>query len=418
MKILSSKPTAIAFVSPFEGARGYFLAGLSHYYELTVYYTVSRRFRFKWQIFHLWAYDTDVSFIKYDSLKELLNIPSGRDAIFIHPNALTPFFGWYENQREMTEFVLLMKQKGKKIYWLDMGENQYHVTSSSQFWDNIEVCLKGQVFKQEYESIFFDPKKVALFQGKDVMENQTIIDENQKMDFNKYRHKILPCPYVPSITRPKDLDFHNQRKIYDIVANTRTYGNGTLRYGLIREIQKRMNQKYIYSFDYDDKGRETNVPDDEGDFDPYLIKFAKIGKMLFKAKYGTYFYPQEFYVHNLSRAKCFFAPAWCLLSFRNADCWGAGCVLINFSAKKFNYGLSMEDGVNYVSIGERDEMTDDNESIRPEFIPGIVEKIDSILGDEKKQAEIIKNGRAIFEEYYSSPKQFVKKVFIDKISNP
>ena len=75
----------------------------------------------------------------------------------------------------------------------------------------------------------------------------------------------------------------------------------------------------------------------------------------------------------------------------------------------------MQDDYNYVSIGERDEMTDDNESIRPEFIPGIISKIESILGDGKKQAEIVKNGKAVFQEYYSSPKQFVKKVFIERL---
>lgn len=412
---MSQKPKALVFVSPFEGARGYFLAGLSHYFRLDVYYAPSRRFRFKWQIFHKWAYDTDARFIKYGSLQELLDASCGYDAVFIHPNALTPFFGWYENEAEMTEFVLRMKKKGKKVYWLDMGENQYHAVANPEFWDSIEYCLKGQVFKKEYEYLFFDKKKIALFQGKDVMENPVIVENNMRFDFNRYRHKILPCPYVPSITKPKDLDFSKTPKIYDIAANTRTYGNGALRFLLIKEIQRRMNPKHIYSFDYDDKGWETNLAESQKPFNPYLIKTLKLGKLLFKLKYGTYFYPQPLYLHNLSRAKCFFGPAWCLLSFRNADCWGAGCVLINFSANKFNYGLPMEDGYNYVSIGERDEMTDDNESIRPEFIPGIVEKIENILGDAKKQAEIIKNSRAVFEEYYSSPKQFVKKIFIDKI---
>ena len=409
------KPTALAFVSPFEGARGYFLAGLSHYYALNVYYYTTRRFRFKWQIFHSWAYDSDVRFTKYTSLQELLNVYSGYDAIFIHPNALTPFFGWYENQKEITEFVLKMKEKGKKIYWLDTGEVQYHSTSNPDFWDNIDLALKGQVFKKEYEHLFFDEQKALLFNGPDVMQNETIVAENMKFNFDKYRHKILPCPYVPSITRPKDLDFSKTKKVYDIAANTRSYGNGILRYRLIREIQNRLDKTYIYSFDYDDKGWETNAPEGQKNFDPYLIKTLKLGKLLFKLKYSTYFYPQPLYLHNLSRAKCFFAPAWCLLSFRNADAWGAGCVLINFSVKKFNYGLPMQDDYNYVSIGERDEMTDDNESIRPEFIRGIISKIESILGDGKKQAEIVKNGKAVFQEYYSSPKQFVKKVFIERL---
>ncbi len=412
---MNSKPKALVFVSPFEGARGYFLAGLSHFYKLDIYYTISRRFRFISQIFHSWAYSGDQKFFKYNNLEKLLNAPSGYDAVFIHVNTLTPFFGWYENQEEITEFVLKMKEKGKKIYWLDIGENQYHATSKPAFWDNIDFCLKGQVFKKEYEDIFFNEEKVSLFMGKDVMESQIMIEENKKFDFDKYRHKILPCPYVPSITKPKDLDFSSKEKIYDIAANTRTYGNGALRYRMILEIQKRLNQKYTYSFDYDNKGWETNLPKEKRVFDPYLIKAAKLGKLLFKFKYGTYFYPQPLYLHNLARSKCFFAPSWVLLSFRNADAWGAGTVLINFSHKKFDYGIPMEDGYNYVSIGERDEMTDDNENLKPEFIPGIIEKVESILSDSKKQQEIIKNGHAIFEEYYSSPKQFVKKIFIDKI---
>ena len=390
------------------------MAGLSHYYQMDVYYYTTRRFRFKWQIFHPWAYERGVNFIKHNTLQEILSAPNGYDAVFIHPNALTPFFGWYENQEEMIEFVLKMKEKGKKIYWLDMGENQYHASSSPVFWDNVDFALKGQVFKKEYEGIFFDPKKMSLFMGSDVLENPVVVADNLKFDFNKYRHKILPCPYVPSITQPKDLDFASQKKVYDIVANTRTYSNGTLRYGLIKEVQNRLDKKYMYSFDYDDKGWQTNLPKSQQGFYPYL--FGKMGKVLFKLKYGKYFYPQPLYLHNLARAKCFLALSWVLLSYRTADCWGAGAVMINFSHKKFDYGIPMEDGVNYVSIGERDEMTDDNEKIKPEFIPGIVEKIESLLGDEKKQKEIIKNGRAIFDEYYSSPKQYIKKVFIDKIS--
>ena len=409
------KPKALVFCSPFEGQRGYFLAGLSHFYQVDIYYPTSRRFRSKWQIFYPWAYSKDARFFTHKTLQELLDAPSGYEAVFIHPNALTPFFGWYENQQELTEFVLKMKEKGKKIYWLDMGENQYHITSQPQFWDNIDFCLKGQVFKKEYEYINFDPKKVALFQGRDVMENPTVIKDNSQFDFDRYRHKILPCPYVPSITKPKDLDFSGKKKVYDLAANTRTYGNGTLRYGLIREIQKRLKREYIYSFDYDNKGWETNLPQDQRQFDPYLIKTAKLGKLLFKLKYGKYFYPQPLYLHNLARAKCFLGLSWVLLSFRTADCWGAGVVLINFSHKKFDYGIPMEDGYNYISIGERDEMTDDNEHIKPEYIPRIVEKVEAILGDEKKQKEIIKNGYATFQEYYSSPKQYVKKIFIDKI---
>ena len=247
------------------------------------------------------------------------------------------------------------------------------------------------------------------------MENPTIVAENMQFDFKKYRSKILPVPYVPSITKPEDLNFSRQSKIYDLVANTRTYGNGTLRYGLIKEIQNRLNPKFLYSFDYDNKGWETNLEDSQREFDPYLIKTGQLGKLFFKLKYGTYFYPQELYLHNLARAKCFLALSWVLLSFRTADCWGAGVVMINFSHKKFDYGIPMEDGVNYISIGERDEMTDDNELIKPEFIPGIIDKIESILANAKQQGEIIKNGRAIFNEYYASPKQFVKKILIEKV---
>jgi hypothetical protein len=203
--------------------------------------------------------------------------------------------------------------------------------------------------------------------------------------------------------------------VYDLVANTRTFGNGTLRYGLIKQVQKQLKSKFIYSFDYDNQGWETNLPKNQEIFDSYLIKTGKLGKFLFKLKYGKYFYPQELYVHNLARAKCFLALSWVLLSFRTADCFGAGVVMINFSHKKFEYGIPMEDGVNYVSIGERDEMTDDNEQIKPEYIPGIIDKIEQILSDTKKQAEIIKNGKEIFNQYYSSPKQFVGKVFMSKI---
>lgn len=410
----TKKPTALAFVSPFEGARSYFLAGLSHFYKLDVYYSTNSRFRFKWQIFYAWAYARGARFFKYRVLQELLDVAGGYDAVFIHPNALTPFFGWFENQKEITEFVVNMKNKGKKIYWLDIGETQYHYTSSPLFWDNIDACLKGQVFKKEYEPIFFNRKQVNLFNGWDWMASETVMKENEKMDFEKYRRKILPVPFSPSITQAKDLDFSNVPKLYDISANTRSFGNGLLRYRLIQEMQKRLNKKYIYSFDYDDKGWATNFSGTRQLPVKLLTKLGKLGKLIFKVKYGKYGYPGPLYVHNLAYSRCYFGPACILLSFRAADCFGAGTVLISFSFNKFDYGLPMEDGVNYVSLGERDEMTDDNENIRPEFIPAILAKVEGILGDRPKQEEIIKNGKKIYEEYYSSPKQFVKKIFIDK----
>lgn len=409
------KPKALVFCSPFEGQRGYFLAGLSHYYQIDVYYPTSRRFRFKWQIFYPWAYSQDARFFKYQRLREFLDAPAGYDAVFIHPNALTPFFGWYENQQELTEFVLKMKQKGKKIYWLDMGENQYHQVCNPKFWENIDFCLKGQVFKKQYEYINFDPKKVALYQGKDVMENPVTIADNMGFDLEKYRHKILPCPFTPSIIKAEDLNFSGVNKIYDISANTRTWGNGALRYAIYQEIAKRIQNKFVYSFDYDEKGWAGNYEQKDKLSVNYLLKMGKLGKLLFKVKYNKYFYPGPLYLHNLSHSKCYLGLASIYLSFRTADCWGAGVVLLNFSMDKCDYGIPMEDGVNYVSVGERDEMTDDNEHIKPGCIPQILEKVELILGDEKKQKEIVKNGYATFEEYFSSPKQYVKKIFIDKI---
>ena len=75
----------------------------------------------------------------------------------------------------------------------------------------------------------------------------------------------------------------------------------------------------------------------------------------------------------------------------------------------------MEDGYNYVSIGERDEMTEDNIHFKEEFTAAVTSKLENILNNSKKQQEIIKNQLEIYNQYFITPQQFVKKIFMEKI---
>ena len=84
---------------------------------------------------------------------------------------------------------------------------------------------------------------------------------------------------------------------------------------------------------------------------------------------------------------------------------------------------AIQTGIQYTidrhpDFAERERYLD--KQVNRSLIYGAAEEIMSSqefaeLGDGKKQAEIVKNGKAVFQEYYSSPKQFVKKVFIERL---
>lgn len=412
---IRKKPKAYALVQPFEGRISYLLAGLSHFYELEVYYLTSKRFRFKWQMFYKNQYAKDVKFFHCGGMEEILGLQKTYDAGFFQVEVFHTFFARFECNDETLGFFRKIRGRFRQIFWLELGEQQWFQFGREEFWDLIDYCIKGQVFKKEYSHLLKDIQKVGLFQPPGHVNYANMVKENLAFDMEKYRGKILPFPFTPSIAQTKDLRGLAQQKIYDISANTRTYGQGALRFAILKMILAKLPKNFVYAFDFDDQGMSTNLPKALQPFDLYL-KFGQLGKLLFKLKYGQYFYPSPRYVHNLSRSKCYLGLGWTFSSFRTADAWGAGTVLINFSFEKCDYGIPVEDGYNYISIGERNEMTDDNIHFKPQFADAIMSKVQAILSDSQKQKQIIQNGYKTYEEYFSSPKQFAKKIIIEKIN--
>jgi hypothetical protein len=54
---IQSKKRALVLATPFEGRISYFLAGLSFYYDLDIYFAPSKRFKFALQSFYRWQYN-------------------------------------------------------------------------------------------------------------------------------------------------------------------------------------------------------------------------------------------------------------------------------------------------------------------------------------------------------------------------
>lgn len=408
-----SKPTALVFAHPFEGRTSYFLAGLSRFYKLKIYYNWNKRFRFALQVFYKWQYSSDAEFIRCDSLEEFNRIEEKYDAAFLFLESYHHFLPWPLGHQEILNSVKQVRRLVKDVFWLEIGERQYFTFGRPEFWDLISGVIKGQVFKKEFEYILKDPKKISLFQDPRLVEYPILAEENALLDLDKYRSKIIPFPFTPTITDLAKYSWKDHPKIYDWAANTRTVGNGLLRCAVIQVLEQQLPDKYSHSIEYHNFRHASNLPANERPFDIYLT--PRIGKWLFKIKYGKYFYAQPLYLHNLLYSRCYLGLGWSFSSLRTADAWGAGSVLINFSMEKCDYGIPMIDGYNYVSIGERDEMTEDNRHFKSEFSEMIVGKVFSILIDRERQQLVVKNQLQIYNEYFSTPKQFVKKIFMDKI---
>ncbi len=411
------KPKALTFISPFEGRMSYLLAGLSHYYQIDAYYCASEHFSHKWQMFYRWLYNKDIRFIRYNNTpEEMLAVPEGYDAVFVEYAMVMTFFQGSGYHDKLLAFLQKLRAKAKRMYWSEVGEHQFYMFGRPQFWEMVDGVLKFQVFKPEYNHLLKDLMQISKFQDPVLAQDAELVKENMNFEIDKYYHKIYPFPLPHSIVDNSALAWAKHRRIYDIAGNTRSGGNGALRYTVIREIQKRLDKQYTYSFDYDDKGWESNVSYWQRRLNPfYGIRKFRFGELFFRVLHYRLFYPGPLYFHNLSNAKCYLGLPWTFSSMRTADTWQAHTVLLCFSFKKCNYGIPVKDGYNYVSLGERDEITDDNVHLKGEYMPQIMDKIHAILGDERKQKEIIKNQVATYKEYCISPKQFVKKIFIEKI---
>ena len=205
---------------------------------------------------------------------------------------------------------------------------------------------------------------------------------------NNY-HKILPCPFPPSIVDEAVIESsRKQKKIYDITGNFQ--GNSGMRFETMKMIEKNLNKKYKYLFDYGMDGYKINYKNIYNTFNPFLIKKWNIGRVLFQLKYGRMYYPKPFYIHNLSYSRCHLGLGHHSSSLRTGDVMGVGAVLFNWNQTKFDSGYNLKDGYNYVSIGDREQMTKDNFVLKKEYSSSILEIVNNILSNPSKQKEIIK----------------------------
>jgi hypothetical protein len=178
-------------------------------------------------------------------------------------------------------------------------------------------------------------------------------------------------------------------------------------------VQDKLGANFGYSFDFE-RFYRTNRPGIRNFFNPLLTNKWKITRYLSYLRYAKYHYPKLLYVHNLRQSRVHMGLGLFYSSYRTADVWSYGAVLLAWSHDKIDYGVPLTDGYNYVSIGEREKISPDNLKLLPEYKERIVDVVQNILNNPTKQQEIVSNALKTYGEYYSNPKQFVQKIFIDK----
>jgi len=412
-----NKPRALLFVSPSENRSAYFSAGLSHFYKLDLYYTRDKNFF--GPTFYQWLYAKDTAFYPVHSLDDILKAQNSYDLIIVQQDALGVFLKMFINQDTALEFLKKLKPKAKKFFWFEPGERLYFYCGRPEFWDLFDGVIKHHVLKKQFAHFLRDEKKAANFQSPDVPNYAPFVAENKNFQVENYYDKIIPYPFPPGLTDHYGLRWKNHKKIYDISGNTRgfSYQQTYLRSYLMDVLKRKLNPKFSYCFDYGSDGYVSNLSTWRRSLNPYLFKPFRIGELAFRLQYRKFVYPKPLYFHNLANSKTYFGLGAYFSATKTADAWQSGAVLFNWSFEKCDYGIPMVDGYNYVSVGERDEMSDDNYHLQPEFEDKIVSKVESVLNNEALQNSIRENQFKTYFDYYSSPAQFVKKIFIDKLKN-
>jgi len=332
---------------------------------------------------YLWQYDKDCRLLHCRSIDDALKIDDNYYDIIVVQDVVTKNLDKLDSRKEVLEFLKKLKKKTKKLYWFEPGEHFYFYFGSPEFWEMIDGVFKGSLFKKKYAYYIRDESLIFKYQWNYPPHYfDKIIPENKSLMIENYYDKIIPYSYSPSITDKPALTWLTKERIYDIAGNFQ--GNSGMRFATMKMLQKRLGNKYFYSFDYGKNGHSINRRHAKNILNPFLIKKFHIGRILFHLKYGKYFYPKPLYFHNLANTKCYLGLGHYASSLRTFDAMGAGCVLLNWNMEKFEVGISLIDGYNYISIGDREKMTKDNFHLKEEYSDSIAEKVKSILDDEKK----------------------------------
>ncbi len=416
------KPRALVVANPFEGRIGYFLAGLSHFFELEVLYIADHIFSKDSQVFYRWLYSKDVIFTKFNDPLDVFERKGAYDYFFFHSepfnvfgNSLSQKMEFFSAKEELLEYLKKVKEKIPHIYYIEMGEIFFFNFTSPDFWELVDGVIKHHVFKKEFAYLVREEAKNPTsfkYSSPYLSQNQQLMEENAVFELEKYYHKIFPLPFPPSIVEEPSSRLPLKKRLYDISGNFHIAHK--LRCSTAAAVKENLKPGQFYGMDYG-AFWETNKKSLKNLLCFLLIEKMKITRLLSKFKYGKYHYPKLLYVHTLKQAKCFLGLGLFFSSYRTADVWSYGSVLISWSHDKINYGVPLVDGYNYVSIGEREEISSNNIDLTPEHKERIVKIVSGILSDPVKQQQLVENGLKTYHEYYSSPKQMVQKIFIEKI---
>lgn len=414
-----NKPKALVLSTTTLNQNSYFNAGISHFYETDIFYVTPRRSLIKSFLtrtppdLYLWQYSKDVKFIECFDKDIFLNIPEGKyDTIFI---IASPFFQIFEQDRNKAMEVLKnLRKKTKKLYWVEPGEVLFFSFGREEFWNLVDGVIKSFLFKKEFAYKMREDSFASDYHILSMPDHfKYWIEENKKMHIEDWYHKIIPMPLPPSITDRPATRWVGRKRIYNIAGNFQ--GNAGLRFAVERLLENKLPDEVKYSFDYGKDGYKTNYKNFKNIFSPFLIRKFNVGRVLFQLIYGKYFYPKPYYFHNLANSEVYLGLGHYVNSLRTADSWGSGTALINWNMDMFDYGFPLVDGYNYFSLGNREDITTDNTHLKPEYEQKILDKVNVILADKEKIATVVDNGLEFFKEYFSSPKQYIKKFFIEKI---
>ncbi len=415
------KPKALVVANPFEGRIGYFLAGLSHYFELEVLYLTDHQFTKESQVFYRWLYDSDVSFTLCKNPNEVFEKKGTYEYFFFHAdpfnvfsNSLKQSLEFFKDKDDLLTYLLRVKQKIPHLYYIEMGEIFFFSFTSQKFWDMVDGVIKHHVFKKEFAYLVREEAKnpnAFKYSSTYLAKNRHLMLENSLFEAEKYYHKIFPLPFPPSIVDQPSGTVPLKNRLYDVGGNFHIAHK--LRCGVAQVIKENLKPGQTYGIDYG-AFWESNKKSIKNIFNSLLVEKMKLTRLLSKIKYGKYKYPKLLYVHALKRSRCFLGLGLFYSSYRTADVWSYGSVLISWSHDKVDYGVPLVNGYNYISIGEREEISPNNIDLRPEYKEKIVDAVQKILNDPQKQQEIVENGQKTYQEFFSSPKQLVQKIFIQR----
>lgn len=396
------KLRARVFVTPCEGRVAYFLAGLSHYFRLEIlipYSDLNHKRLFQ----EYFAQDTTITPI--NTIEEIFSIDNEFDIFMFDGDMLLRFFDKNKERYKLDVFLQKMRRHVQKIYYIEPGEVFFFNFCDDVFWSLIDGVIKHQVFKIEHAHLLREDTDKFLYHDPKIGSDIERMDSNRVFEVEKYYAKIFPLPFPPSITEDITVNFLKNVTLYDIAGNFQK--NASARIAMLDIVSQTDNKFFL---DYGDTST-TNRKHILNMFNPYFIP-NKIGKALFSIRYRRFLYPQAKYVHSLLHTKAYLGLGLFFSSYRTADVWRYKKALLAWNHEIIDYGLPMIDGENYISIGNREQMFTHNinwkdDTAKREFL----NRLESILSDSNLLQKVSAGGINTFNEYFSHPKEFVKKLF-------